>query len=59
MLNAFLKQHESLPEVPEGVVFPLTTTEDMDAMNERLHDPKLMSSLVSSCSELTLLAGLS
>lgn len=50
MLNALLKQpnHESLPDVPEGAVFPLTTTEDVEAMNEKLHDPRFMSSVVGS-----------
>ncbi len=59
MLNALLKQHdEPLPEDPEGIVFPITTTEDLEAMNEKLQDPRLMSIVVSSCSEFTLLAGL-
>ncbi len=59
MLNALLKQHdEPLPEDPEGIVFPITTTEDLEAMNEKLQDPRVMSIVVSSCSEFTLLAGL-
>ncbi|KAK9980988.1 hypothetical protein ABG768_000562 [Culter alburnus] len=53
MLNALLKQHdESLPEVPEGIVFPITTTEDLEAMNEKLHDSRLMSIVIAKVADI-------
>ncbi|XP_056101434.1 uncharacterized protein LOC130080162 [Rhinichthys klamathensis goyatoka] len=54
MLNALLKQHnhESLPNVPEEAVFPLTTTEEVEAMNEKLLDPRFMSSVVAMVADV-------
>ncbi|KAI7804095.1 hypothetical protein IRJ41_023834 [Triplophysa rosa] len=47
MLNALLKQrdHGPLQEVTDDVVFPLRTMEDVEAMNEKLDDSGLMSSV--------------
>ncbi|KAK7131750.1 hypothetical protein R3I93_018345 [Phoxinus phoxinus] len=54
MLNALLKQHdhESLPNVPEEAVFPLTTTEEVEAMNEKLLDPRFTSSVVAMIADV-------
>ena len=48
MLNALLKKQDaSQIEVPEGVVFPLKTQADVEALDEKLEDRSLMSAVVS------------
>ncbi|KAL0978916.1 hypothetical protein UPYG_G00177780 [Umbra pygmaea] len=46
MLNALLKKQDgSVVEVPEGVVFPLKTQADVEALDEKLGDLSLMSAI--------------
>ncbi|KAL3999161.1 calcium-binding protein [Sarotherodon galilaeus] len=48
MLNGLLKQKNgSVTEVPEGLVLPLKTQDDVEALNGRLEDSSLMSAVVS------------
>ncbi|KAF4114242.1 hypothetical protein G5714_004465 [Onychostoma macrolepis] len=53
MLNALLKQHdEPFPEDTEGIVLPITTTQDLEAMDEKLQDPRLMSIVVAKVADI-------
>ena len=48
MLNVLLKKQDaSMMEVPDGVVFPLQTQADVEALEEKLGDRSLMSAVVS------------
>lgn len=48
MLNALLKKQDgSVVEVPEGVVLPLKTQADLEALDQKLSDRSLMSDAVS------------
>ncbi len=48
MLNALLKkQDRSMVEVPEGVVLPLKTQADLEALDQKLGDRSVMSAVVS------------
>lgn len=48
MLNVLLKKEDaSVMEVPDGVVFPLQTQADVEALEEKLGDRSLMSAVVS------------
>ncbi|KAJ7991339.1 hypothetical protein DPEC_G00282680 [Dallia pectoralis] len=53
MLNALLKkQDNSVVEVPEGVVFPLKTQANIEALEEKLGDLSLMSAIVSVVTDI-------
>ncbi len=48
MLNVLLKkQNGSVVEVPEGVVLPLKTQADLEALDQKLGDHTVMSAVVS------------
>lgn len=49
MLNALLKKQDgSVIEVPEGVVLPLKTQADLEALDQKLEDRSVMAAVVSS-----------
>ncbi|KAJ7985692.1 hypothetical protein DPEC_G00343090 [Dallia pectoralis] len=51
--NALLKkQDNSVVEVPEGVVYPLKTQADIEALEEKLGDLSLMSAIVSVVTDI-------
>ncbi|XP_019201955.1 coiled-coil domain-containing protein 8-like [Oreochromis niloticus] len=53
MLNALLKQKNcSVTEVPEGVVLPLKTQDDVEALNGKLEDSSLMSAVVAMVADI-------
>jgi len=48
MLNALLKKQDgSMVEVPEGVILPLKTQADLEALDQKLGDRSVMSAVVS------------
>ncbi len=56
MLNVLLKKQDgSVVEVPEGVVLPLKTQADLEALDQKLGDHTVMSAVVSSHLRLILL----
>ncbi|KAM7406390.1 hypothetical protein PAMP_000769 [Pampus punctatissimus] len=53
MLNALLKKQDaSIMEVPDGVVFPLQTQADVEALEEKLGDRSLMSAVVAMVADI-------
>ncbi|XP_032365729.1 uncharacterized protein LOC116683328 isoform X1 [Etheostoma spectabile] len=53
MLNALLKKQDtSVMEVPDGVVFPLQTQADVEALEELLGDRSLMSAVVAMVADI-------
>ncbi|KAL3975396.1 translocation protein SEC63 [Sarotherodon galilaeus] len=53
MLNALLKQKNgSVTAVPEGVVLPLKTQDDVEALNGKLEDSSLMSAVVAMVADI-------
>uniref|UniRef100_A0A669D3U9 Polyubiquitin-B-like n=1 Tax=Oreochromis niloticus TaxID=8128 RepID=A0A669D3U9_ORENI len=55
MLNALLKQKNgSVAEVPERVVLPLKTQDDVEALNGRLEDCSLMSDVTTANIDITI-----
>ncbi|XP_034721853.1 uncharacterized protein LOC117940820 [Etheostoma cragini] len=53
MLNALLKKQDtSVMEVPDGVVFPLKTQADVEALEELLGDRSLMSAVVAMVADI-------
>ncbi|XP_072573202.1 uncharacterized protein [Paramormyrops kingsleyae] len=53
MLNALLKKQDaSAIEVPEGVVFPLKSHADVEALHEKLEDRSLMSAVVAMVADV-------
>ncbi len=56
MLTVLLKKQDgSVVEVPEGVVLPLKTQADLEALDQKLGDHTVMSAVVSSHLHLILL----
>ncbi len=56
MLNVLLKKQDgSVVEVPEGVVLPLKTQADLEALDQKLGDHTVMSAVVSWHLRLILL----
>ncbi|XP_034142802.1 coiled-coil domain-containing protein 8 homolog isoform X2 [Esox lucius] len=53
MLNVLLKKQDtSVMEVPDGVVFPLQTQEDVEVLEEQLGDRSLMSAVVAMVADI-------
>ncbi|XDV26361.1 hypothetical protein PO909_030105 [Leuciscus waleckii] len=53
MLNALLKKQDgSVLEVPEGVVLPLKTQADLEALDQKLGDRSLMSAVVAMVADV-------
>ncbi|XP_052000934.1 uncharacterized protein LOC127656590 [Xyrauchen texanus] len=53
MLNALLKkQDRSMVEVPEGVVLPLKTQADLEALDQKLGDRSVMSAVVAMVADV-------
>ncbi|XP_026111366.1 uncharacterized protein LOC113087402 [Carassius auratus] len=53
MLNALLKKQDgSMVEVPEGVVLPLKTQADLEALDQKLGDRSVMSAVVAMVADV-------
>ncbi|XP_059184758.1 uncharacterized protein si:dkey-187a12.4 [Centropristis striata] len=52
MLNVLLKKQDGSEEVPDGVVFPLQTQVNVEALEEKLGDRSLMSAVVAIVADI-------